>query len=168
MSNTKSRRSYLIVIGSVVFSGMLLGLTGCFESVKSDQTAAESKTIKERLSVDREALMTKRVATAIQVGDDLYMVPSGVDEQGCEMFNPFSNNSPSVKAIHYRQADGSFNIVRDPAVCKVEMVAIGLDEDGCERYQAQPVNPDLSPTEVIYYRDADGRYMVYKPKPGCV
>ncbi|MEM8948551.1 MAG: hypothetical protein AAGA21_13770 [Pseudomonadota bacterium] len=106
---------------------------------------------------------------AIQVSDDLFMIPTGVDEDGCETFTPFSTSDNPVKtAVHFRQADGGFGIARDPDVCRVEMLAMEPDDDGCERYRAQPVNADLPvENEVIYYRTADDSYKAWKPKSSC-
>ena len=117
--------------------------------------------------VERGDLLGSILDNAIQVGDDLYMLPKGIDEDGCEMFGPYSESNPTVTALQYRQADGGFDIAKDPAVCRVEMVSLGSDEDGCERYRAQPVNDALEATEVIYYQDADGRYVPHKPKADC-
>lgn len=108
-------------------------------------------------------------AGMIPVSDDLFMIPSGLDEDSCEMFRPFSANNPVKAAIHYRQADGSFGIARDPAVCQVEMASVGPDEGGCEHYRAVPVNADLPPlaSEIVYYKSGDGRYSARKPTDDC-
>ena len=111
--------------------------------------------------------LEKILDRAIQVSDNLYMIPKGVDEDGCEMFGPYSTSGSTATAIHYRQADGSFDIAKDPAVCKVDMVAIGTDPEGCEMYHARPINADLGATDVTYYRDADGHYVVHKTGSDC-
>ncbi|MGI9449797.1 MAG: hypothetical protein ACR2QH_04005 [Geminicoccaceae bacterium] len=116
---------------------------------------------------ERGDLLGNILDNAIQVGDDLYMLPKGIDDDGCEMFGPYSENNPTVTALQYRQADGSFDIAKDPAVCGVEMVLLGKDTEGCEMYRAQPVNGVLEPTEVLYYQDAHGRYVPHKPEASC-
>ncbi|MDH3663123.1 MAG: hypothetical protein OEU92_24390 [Alphaproteobacteria bacterium] len=119
-------------------------------------------------SPDSTTMEEKVRDVAIPVGDDLFMIPAGVDEDGCEMFRPHAADNPVKAAIHYRQADGSFGIARDPAVCKVEMTPIGPDEDGCERYRAVPVNADLPVEhEVVYYMTVEGAYAARKPSDRC-
>jgi len=95
------------------------------------------------------------------------MIPKGIDEDGCEMFGAYSTSGPTITALQYRQADGGFDIVKDPAVCRVDMVAIGTDPSGCEMYRAKPINADLSTTDVTYFRDADGRYVVHQTGRSC-
>ena len=106
----------------------------------------------------------KLLEPSIQVGEDLYMLPKGIDEDGCEAFGAFSKTGPTIAAIQYRQADGGFGIAKDPKVCGVEMVALGKDKDGHEMYQAMPNNSSLEPTEVVYYQGAGGRYVPHKTK----
>lgn len=118
--------------------------------------------------IDRGAIVDHVRSTGIPVSDDLFMIPTGIDDEGCETFNPFSENNLVTTAVHHRQADGSFGIARDPAVCRVEMMAMGPDDTGCERYRAVPVNKDLlMENEVVYYRLADGGYSPRKPKSSC-
>ena len=119
--------------------------------------------------MDKTEPETRRPLASIPVGEDLVMIPSGIDEDGCEMFRPRSANSPVKTAIHYRQADGGFGIARDPALCAVEMTAIGVDDEGCERYRAVPLNPELPPLaqEIVYYKTAEGRYLARKPRDAC-
>jgi hypothetical protein len=57
-------------------------------------------------------------ANAIAVGDDIYMVPMGKDDGGCEMFRVFSPTKMVAQAIHYRTADGRFVMNRAEAACK--------------------------------------------------
>lgn len=119
-------------------------------------------------SPESGAMEEKLREVAIPVGGDLFMIPAGLDEDGCEMFRPYATDNPVKTAIHYRQADGSFDIARDPAVCRVEMTPIGPDQDGCERYRAVPVNADLPvENEVVYYKTADGAYAARKPEDSC-
>ncbi|MGI9505494.1 MAG: hypothetical protein ACR2RE_20855 [Geminicoccaceae bacterium] len=122
-----------------------------------------------RSAVNKPESEDKRQTGSIRVGDDLVMIPAGVDEDGCEMFKPRSANRVVKTAIHYRQADGSFGIARDPAICRVDMTSIGSDEEGCERYHAIPRNAGLPPLaeEIVYYKAADGRYLARKPRDGC-
>lgn len=162
----------LLSIGRISFGAAgFLCLVGCTDIANSqDQSSTDAKegsAVTDIKKLDRSVLLERSLDNAIQVGDDLYMLPKGIDDDGCEMFGPHSTKNATLTALHYRQADGSFNIARDPAICGVEMVAIGPDDDGCERYQAQPVNPALSPTEVVYYQAADGRYVVYKSQSAC-
>lgn len=172
MSSQDRNDQDLSSIGRLSASAVsLLLLLGCSDASNGlDQTATgatEKSAVTDITKLDRSDLMEKVLDKAIQVGDDLYMLPKGIDEEGCEMFGPYSETNPTATAIHYRQADGSFDIVKDPAVCKVDMVALGPDPDGCEMFQAQPVNSELEATRVTYYRDADGRYVIHKPQSGC-
>lgn len=147
----------------------LMGLTliGCQE-LAADRSVEETATVGKLSSPDPEAMAAMLEEIGIPVAGDLFMIPAGLDEEGCETFNPHSAGNPVKAALHYRQADGTFGIARDPAVCAVEMTAIGPDEDGCERYRAVPVNSDLPVQhEVVYYRTAEGTYSARKPEGSC-
>lgn len=155
---------------SVSAAGLLL-LLGCTDiSTGPDQTntgTTERSTVTDISKMDRNELMEKVLERAIQVGDDLYMIPKGIDEDGCEMFGPYSKANPTATAIYYRQADGSFNATKDLAVCRVDMVALGSDPDGCEMFRARPQNGDLEAVDVTYYRGEDDRYVAHKPPSDC-
>lgn len=156
----------------VIAGGCSLLLLGCSDlSGGADQSSTSSTEVLPKVNkiknLDRSGLVDKIAENAIQAGDDLYMIPNGIDDDGCEMFGPFSKNNPTVTAMYYRQADGGFNVTKDPASCRVEMVSLGTDDSGCEMYRAQPVNSDLVATDVVYYQDSDGRYMPRKPQPSC-
>ncbi len=56
-------------------------------------------------------------AEAIPIGEDVYMVPAGVDGTGCPWFRAFSPTKMVVQAMFYRAADGSFTMARVEAVC---------------------------------------------------
>ena len=57
-------------------------------------------------------------ANAIVVGDDLYMVPVGSDDNGCQMYRTFSLNNAVVAAMFFRTADGKFVIDKNKSNCK--------------------------------------------------
>ena len=144
-----------------------LALAGCqdFVGEHHDDGAAGVEKLE---SLDSGGLSARLREIAIQVGDDLYMIPTGLDEDACETFKPHSASNPVKAAIHYRQADGTFGIARDPGICKVEMTPIGPDQDGCERFRAVPVNADLTVGhEVVYYQEADGSFSPRKPETSC-
>jgi hypothetical protein len=54
---------------------------------------------------------------AIAVGDDLYQVPIGDDEDGCPMFRLFSPTRMVVQAIFWRTPEGEFTMDRSEAAC---------------------------------------------------
>lgn len=54
---------------------------------------------------------------AIQVGDQLFMVPLSERVQECQAYRPFSPTHRVQQAIHYRTADGRFVRDRGQAVC---------------------------------------------------
>ena len=56
-------------------------------------------------------------ADAIPIGDQLYMVPAGVDRTGCPWFRAFSPTKMVVQAMFYRAAEGGFTMDRVEAVC---------------------------------------------------
>ncbi len=56
-------------------------------------------------------------AAAIEVAPDLYMLPMGIDEAGCPVFQPWSPTMMVVQVLHWRTADGSFTLDRDAADC---------------------------------------------------
>lgn len=142
---------------------MAVALAGCQDLVANpagEEAAALTKSEHPRGPI---------TSMSIRVGDDLFMIPSGPDDDGCEIFKPYSVHNPVKAAIHYRQADGSFGIARDPKVCRTEMKSIGPDEEGCERYRAVPINADLPPLahQIVYYQASDGGYSARKPKDSC-
>jgi hypothetical protein len=47
-------------------------------------------------------------AGAIEVEEDYYMVPAGVDADGTARFRAFSQRKMVAAVIFYRKADGSF------------------------------------------------------------
>ena len=54
---------------------------------------------------------------AIPVSADLYMLPMGIDETGCPVFQPWSPTLMVVQALHWRTAEGTFTLDRDAADC---------------------------------------------------
>lgn len=121
----------------------------------------------ERVAPDPREGWTPSLSNAIQLGDNFYMLPKGIDEDGCEIFGPYSKGGMTVTALYHRQADGGFDIAKDPAICRVEMISIGAEVAGCEMYRAEPVNRDLDALDITYMRSADGRYVVYRAKADC-
>ena len=61
---------------------------------------------------------------AVRVGDDYFMVPVGVDEQGCRQFTPWSSSRPVPTAIYYRKADGEYTLYRSDTNCSGESDAL--------------------------------------------
>ena len=148
---------------------MGLSLVGCQEVI-GERNADGATSVEDKIRNLNSGALEERVRdVAIPVSDDLLMIPTGLDDDGCETFKPHSVSGNPVKtAIYYRQADGGFGIARDPAVCKVEMISMGPDDDGCERYRAVSTHADLIlENEVIYYRSNDGGYSALRPKDSC-
>lgn len=143
---------------------MTLALVACEAPVTDNNSGSTWSS-----AVNKAEPEDKRRVASIRVGEDLVMIPSGIDDDGCEMFKPSSVNNVVKTAIHYRQADGGFGIARDPAICRVDMTSIGADEEGCERHRAVPRNADLPPLdeEITYFKAKDGRYLARKPRDGC-
>ena len=54
---------------------------------------------------------------AIEVGEDLYQVPIGTDDDGCPMFRMYSPTRLVAQAIYYRDAAGAFTMSRREAAC---------------------------------------------------
>jgi hypothetical protein len=54
---------------------------------------------------------------AIQVGEDLYQVPVGEDEEGCTMYRLHSQSLLVAQVISYRGAGGGFTTDRRQAEC---------------------------------------------------
>ncbi|MGH1483041.1 MAG: hypothetical protein ACRBM6_30765 [Geminicoccales bacterium] len=166
------RRPLLTARLAISAAGLML-LLGCNDTAGGAGQYAESPRegsavpLKGKVDARASGALDSILDKAIQVGEGKYMLPKGIDEDGCEMFGAYSTSGPSVTAIQYRQADGGFDIAKDPAVCRVDMVAIGTDPSGCEMYRAKPINADLSTTDVTYFRDADGRYVVHQTGRSC-
>ena len=57
-------------------------------------------------------------ANAIHVGEQLYMVPTGKIDKGCQMYRAFSPSHSVVAAIFYKGADGKFLIDKGKSDCK--------------------------------------------------
>jgi hypothetical protein len=55
---------------------------------------------------------------AIKVRGNYYMLPAGVDDDGCRMFTPYAPGMMTDQAIRFRRADGSFTMSREEAACK--------------------------------------------------
>ena len=54
---------------------------------------------------------------AIQIGDDQYMVPLGIDGDGCAQYRMYSQRSAVADVIFYRDAKGGFTMNRAEADC---------------------------------------------------
>ena len=169
MTLPPARRNHMSLTKLGLLGLMGLSLAGCQELI-GDRNAEGAASVQDKIRNLNSGAIEERIKeVAIPVSEDLLMIPTGLDDQGCETFKPHSVGGNPVKtAIYYRQADGGFGIARDPAVCKVEMISMGPDDDGCERYRAVPIRADLIlEIEVIYYRSADGGYSALKPKDSC-
>lgn len=56
-------------------------------------------------------------AGAIQVDDDIYMVPAGRDPDGCAWFTPFSRTKMVAAVLYYRDRSGGFTMRKSEAAC---------------------------------------------------
>ena len=54
---------------------------------------------------------------AIPVGEELYQIPIGADDDGCPRFRLYSPTRLVVQAIYYRDATGGFTTNRQEAAC---------------------------------------------------
>lgn len=54
---------------------------------------------------------------AIPIGEDLYMVPAGRDNDGCEQFTAWSSTKAVAQVIYYRARSGGFTTSRSQADC---------------------------------------------------
>lgn len=54
---------------------------------------------------------------AIQIGEELYQVPIGADDDGCPMFRLHSPTRLVAQAIYYRDAVGGFTTNKQEAAC---------------------------------------------------
>ncbi len=164
-----TRRRFVLTPKLGLLGLMVLPLIGC-QDMLGDGNTEGAASVEDKIRNLDSGLIEERVReVAIQVSDDLFMIPTGLDDDGCETFKPHSTGGNPVKtAIHFRQAEGGFGIAHDPAVCKVEMTSMGPDEDGCERYRAAPVNADLPlEDEIVYYKAADASFSALKPRGSC-
>lgn len=164
-----TRRKHMSLPKLGLLGLMGLSLIGC-QDVIGDHNAEGAASVEDKIRNLNRGVIGERIKeVAIPVSDDLLMMPTGLDDDGCETFRPHSvSDNPVKTAIYYRQAEGGFGIAYDPAVCKVEMTSMGPDDDGCERYRAVPVRADLIlENEVVYYRSADGGYSALRPRDSC-
>ncbi|MGI9488760.1 MAG: hypothetical protein ACR2RF_23325 [Geminicoccaceae bacterium] len=164
---TRRHNMSLLKLGLLGLMG--LSLAGCQELIGDRNTEGAANVEDKIRNLNSGAIEERIREVAIPVSDDLLMIPTGLDDDGCETFKPHSvSGNPVRTAIYYRQSDGGFGITRDPAVCKVEMISMGPDDDGCERYRAVPTRVDLVlENEVTYYRSADGGYSAMRPRDSC-
>jgi hypothetical protein len=56
-------------------------------------------------------------AGAIQIGDQLYQVPIGADDDGCPRYRLYSPTRLVAQVIYYRDAAGGFTPDRRQAAC---------------------------------------------------
>ena len=56
-------------------------------------------------------------AGAIQVGEDLYMVPMGADQTGCPQFRMHSPTKAVPQVIYYADGKGGYTMNRAEASC---------------------------------------------------
>lgn len=89
-------------------AALAFALAACSESTMPSGKKGDSSTEPNAAAVP---------ADAIAVGDDVYMVPAGVDSDGCAMFRVFSPTKMVVQAVHYRAADGTFVMDKVEAAC---------------------------------------------------
>lgn len=54
---------------------------------------------------------------AIRVGEQLYQVPIGADDDGCPMFRMYSPTKLVPQVIYYRDAAGGFTASKQEAAC---------------------------------------------------
>jgi hypothetical protein len=54
---------------------------------------------------------------AIQIGDQLYQVPIGADDDGCPRYRLYSPTKLVAQAIYYRDPTGGFTPDRRQAAC---------------------------------------------------
>ena len=81
--------------------GALLALAGCIPAKAPTSSADELP------------------ANAIPVGNDLYMVPIAVDDDGCEIFSETLPGRPLPAIVYYRRSDGTFTRIKAEADCAV-------------------------------------------------
>jgi hypothetical protein len=55
--------------------------------------------------------------SAIPIGDQLYQVPIGADDDGCPQYRLYSPTRLVAQAIYYRDAAGGFTPDRHQAAC---------------------------------------------------
>lgn len=89
---------YYLQRASVIAISTSLLIAGCGQNIETERTAAVP-------------------AGAIQVEDQLFMVPIGTDEAGCATYQAYSPSMAVVQVIHYRRQNGSFTHDREQAGC---------------------------------------------------
>lgn len=143
---------------------VLLGATACTPAPTRE---GEPLRVEKREGMPTSAAEVALPPGAIKVSERLYMVPIGIDVDGCEQFSAYPADGGMTKqAIHYRRPDGSFSLDKDSATCRVEVVALGPDAAGCAQFRAEPA-AGLAPTGVTYYQAKAGGYVARKPEAGC-
>lgn len=55
---------------------------------------------------------------AISVGEQLYQVPIGADDDGCPMFRLYSPTKLVAQVIYYRDPAGGFTTSKQDAACR--------------------------------------------------
>ena len=97
---------YLRRFGVALVIGMLV--QGC-----TAQAPAAGST--SRAAADQGAADVPR--GAIQVGEQVYQVPIGEDDDGCPMFRMYSPTKLVAQVISYRDAAGGFTTSKREAAC---------------------------------------------------
>jgi hypothetical protein len=93
-------------LGVLLILGLLVQACTAERSVRRTTSGA---------AADRAAADVPR--GAIEVGEGLYQVPIGTDDDGCPMFRIYSPTRLVAQAIYYRDAAGDFTMSRQEAAC---------------------------------------------------
>jgi len=88
-----------VKLGFVILA-IILFVTGCHHSKTGTSSLAEGIP-----------------ANAILVDDQLYMVPTGKIDKGCQMYRAFSPIHSVVAAIFYKAANGKFVMDKSKSDC---------------------------------------------------
>lgn len=76
--------------------------------------ACESKQYRLTQKHEHEHVMPPN---SIKVGDDLYYIPIGKDDDGCMMYQAKSNTMMTLQAIIYQNGSGKFLMSKDRQRC---------------------------------------------------
>jgi hypothetical protein len=82
--------------------------------------AAEQAAIGSASGVAADQEVPQLPRGAIQVGEELYQIPIGADDDRCPRFRMYSPTKLVAQAIYYRDAAGGFTPSKEEAACASE------------------------------------------------
>ena len=102
---------------TVVMAVMGVVLAGCAVTEPPPEEKYVAQDSKNSGSATSEDRRTGPPEGAIEIGEDMYMVPVGVSAAGCRQYTAWSSTKAVLTVIQYRRSDGGFTMIEEEADC---------------------------------------------------